>query len=95
MLIVTTSREGELRIWDFEKANFIAKLRSANNLEITALRFLDPFPLLVSADSSGTLYIYIMRPHKLENSVAIIWKNMFTILKAATVSCLEHFVIDN
>lgn len=68
MLIVTTSREYELRLWDFEKGNFINKFRNHNkNHEVSALKFLDPYPLLASADTSGVLYIYIMRPHKLEN----------------------------
>jgi WD40 repeat protein len=66
MLIATTTREGDIRLWDFEKGNFINRLPS-NGKEITSLRFLDPYPLLIACDITGAIYIYIVRPHKHEN----------------------------
>jgi WD40 repeat protein len=89
MLIATTTREGEIRLWDFEKGNFVCKLKSTNK-EVLAMQFLHPFPLLVTTDAAGTLCVHIVRPHKHETQLAVVWKNMFTIMKAAQVTCLDH-----
>jgi WD40 repeat protein len=89
MLMATTTREGELRLWDFEKGNFIGRVRTTGK-EIIALRFLDPYPLLVTSDVSGTLALHVVRPHVLEGQCPIVWKNMFTIMKASQVTSIEH-----
>jgi hypothetical protein len=58
-LIATSTREGELRLWDFEKGHFIYKLNTTGK-EIIALRFLDPYPILITSDISGRLTLYIV-----------------------------------
>lgn len=65
MLIATSTREGEVRLWDFEKGNFVCKLRSTGK-EVLAMEFLDPYPLLVTTDANGSLCVHLVRPHKLE-----------------------------
>lgn len=63
MLIATCTKDGEIHLWDFEKGHFISRLRTTMK-EIIALRFLDPYPLLLSSDITGTMTIYIVRPHE-------------------------------
>ena len=39
LLLATSSRQNELRIWDFEKSNLIARLRTTG--EVISIKFLD------------------------------------------------------
>lgn len=87
MLLVTVGRLQELRIWDFEKGTFMNKLKASG--EIVLIKFLDPYPMFATSDHQGTIVIYMTPPSPMKNKVAIIWKNMFTIMKAAQVNAIE------
>jgi WD40 repeat protein len=56
-LVVTGSRDSSVRVWDFETMK-LENILHAHKAEINILKFLDPYPLLVSGDNSGTLAIW-------------------------------------
>lgn len=68
--------------------------------EVLYLKFLDPYPLLACSDHHGHIVIYIVLSNDLalpanqSKSCAIIWKNMFTIMKASPVYSIEFNYID-
>ena len=62
-LIASGSRDNTVRIWDYEKIKLEAEL-SGHTTEVVILKFLKPFPLLLSADNSGQLYVWLTKPHK-------------------------------
>jgi hypothetical protein len=65
------------------------------------MKFLDPYPLLACTDHHGQIVIYIVLsndltlPQSPSKSCAIIWKNMFTIMKAAPVYSIEFNNYEN
>ena len=61
LTIVTAGKDGDIRFWDFEKCNFIERIQLGS--EISSLLFLEPYPLLVVADSRGRMFIFAVRPH--------------------------------
>ncbi|EWS75142.1 cyclic nucleotide-binding domain protein (macronuclear) [Tetrahymena thermophila SB210] len=93
--IATVSRDNCIRIWDFEKGNFLYKIiipQSVN--EIVMIKILDPFPLIAGADSSGFIYVWGLKQSDYYNGKLLIkWKNMFTIQKAAVITSMDHQVI--
>ncbi|CAD8131806.1 unnamed protein product [Paramecium pentaurelia] len=99
MLIATSSKQSEIRLWDFEKGTQFSRLRASG--EVLFLKFLDPYPLLACSDHHGHIVIYIVLsndfalPASQSKSCAVIWKNMFTIMKASPVYSIEFNYIDS
>lgn len=81
MEIATISRDNCIRMWDFEKGNFLYKIPMATNgNEIVMIKILDPFPLIAGADSSGFIYVWgLQLSDSYFGKLLIKWKNMFTI----------------
>lgn len=52
---------GIISLWDFRSHVLISELLGHAS-EITALTFLDPYPLLVSADTEGNVCFWVVRP---------------------------------
>lgn len=51
-LIATGSRDSTVRIWDYERVKFEEEI-TAHKAEIVIVKFIKPFPLLLTADNSG------------------------------------------
>lgn len=58
-LIATGSRDNNVRIWEYEKMKMEDEIQ-AHKDEVTTVKFLKPFPLLVTADSKGVMYIWLI-----------------------------------
>ena len=78
-IIVTASREGIIRIWDFERSYLQGTLQYDEMNEIIALKILNPYPLILCSDNIGQIFLWTTKPYKHENKLLITWKNMFTI----------------
>ena len=61
-MIASGESQGKIKIWDLE---FCAMegLCLGHSTEVTALLFLDPKPLLVSADADGNMCLWTLFPH--------------------------------
>jgi len=81
LCIATVSRDNCIRFWDFEKSTFLYKISfPASIIEITMIRILDPFPLIVGSDSSGFIYVWGLKQSETYcGKLLLKWKNMFTI----------------
>ena len=60
-LIATGSRDCKVRIWEYEKMKFIDEVQGNSN-EIAIVKFLNPFSLLLSADNTGWIHIWLIVP---------------------------------
>jgi len=62
-LIATGGRDNTAKIWDYERVMLVAEIK-AHKSEVTLVRFIKPFPLLITTDIYGQLYIWLTKPHK-------------------------------
>ena len=51
-LIATGSRDKKVRIWDYERVKMEEEI-NAHTSEVVIVKFLKPFPLLLTADNNG------------------------------------------
>ncbi len=77
-------------MWDYEKIKLEAEL-NGHTSEVVIVRFLKPFPLLLTTDSSGQLYLWLTRPHKQANKCLVSWRNMFTLQKMCPISSVDSY----
>ena len=59
--IATGGRDHKVRIWEYEKVKFIDELQSNNN-EVAIVKFLNPLNLLLAADNTGLIDIWLLKP---------------------------------
>ena len=60
-LIATGGRDNKVRVWEYEKMKNIDEILSNNN-EVAIVKFLNPFNLLLSADNTGWIHIWLIIP---------------------------------
>merc|ERR1719389_131868 len=60
-LIATGSTDSVVSLREYERLRLVAPLLG-HKADITCLTFLDPFPLLVSADFNGNIAIWVVSP---------------------------------
>lgn len=61
-LIATGGRDNIAKIWDYERVMMVEEIK-AHKAEVTLVRFIKPFPLLLTTDINGQLYIWLTKPH--------------------------------
>jgi WD40 repeat protein len=61
-LIATGGRDNTAKIWDYERIMMVEEIK-AHKAEVTLVRFIKPFPLLITTDINGQLYIWLTKPH--------------------------------
>ena len=60
-LIATGGRDHTVRIWEYEKMKFREEIL-AHREEVSIVKFLYPLRLLMTADSKGVMYIWLIDP---------------------------------
>jgi WD40 repeat protein len=61
-LIATGGRDNRAKVWDYERITCLEEIQgdeSGGINEITMVRFIAPFPLLLTSDSAGQVYIWL------------------------------------
>ncbi|ESS28913.1 WD domain, G-beta repeat-containing protein [Toxoplasma gondii GAB2-2007-GAL-DOM2] len=61
-LLATGSSDRAIFVWDYERLRRVTSL-FGHKYDVTNLSFIDPLPLLCSADVGGTLCIWVLPPH--------------------------------
>jgi WD40 repeat protein len=82
--IATGGRDNKAKIWDYERMICVDEIegdQSANNdsTEITLVHFIKPFPLLLTSDSAGQVYIFLTKPHPDAGICIVNWRNNYTL----------------
>lgn len=60
-LFVTGAADGRIFLWDYQAHVQVGEL-AGHKIAISALTFLDPYPIVVSADSQGNICFWLVRP---------------------------------
>ncbi|KEP60072.1 UNVERIFIED_CONTAM: WD domain, G-beta repeat-containing protein [Hammondia hammondi] len=61
-LLATGSSDRAIFVWDYERLRRVTSL-FGHKYDVTNLSFIEPLPLLCSADVGGTLCIWVLPPH--------------------------------
>ncbi|CAN0318287.1 unnamed protein product, partial [Hapterophycus canaliculatus] len=51
-----------LKVWNFEFGRHVGCCHEMHTAPVTCLAFLDPFPILLSADAAGYLALWALPP---------------------------------
>lgn len=95
-LLATGSRDNKVRIWDYERIMSVDEAPDqgptmAHTSEVTIVRFVPPFPLLITSDISGQLYMWLTKPHKEAGTCLISWRNAFTLKKNCPITAIDTY----
>ncbi|PHJ23472.1 wd g-beta repeat-containing protein [Cystoisospora suis] len=61
-LLATGGADCAIFVWDYERLRRVTSL-FGHKYDLSALSFIDPLPLLCSADAGGTICIWVLPPH--------------------------------
>ncbi|PFH37546.1 hypothetical protein BESB_040040 [Besnoitia besnoiti] len=61
-LLATGSADCAIFVWDYERLRRVTSLFGHKH-DVTSLAFVEPLPLLCSADAGGTLCVWVLPPH--------------------------------
>eukprot|EP00743_Colponemidia_sp_Colp-15_P008893 GILK01009703.1.p1 GENE.GILK01009703.1~~GILK01009703.1.p1 ORF type:complete len:1022 (-),score=193.31 GILK01009703.1:203-2842(-) len=86
-LIASGSSDFVLQIWDYERCKLEFSL-TGHCAEIICCTFLDPFPLLCSADYSGAICIWLVRPHPSAYRLVTSFKSMLTVEQVTSITSM-------
>ena len=78
-LIATGDSQGVVKLWDFQFITCEGILQNTG-IEITCMKFVDPYPILLVADFTAKVSVYGVRPlfgNKLLGSFTNTWKDKF------------------
>lgn len=95
-LIATGGRDKKVRIWDYERIqsqdeNPDFGPMCAHSDEVSMVKFIAPFPLLITTDLSGQLYIWLTKPHKKAGTCILSWRNTFTLNKNCPITAIDTY----
>jgi WD40 repeat protein len=91
-LIATGGRDCKTRIWEYERMKFEDEIQAFN--EVSIVKFLYPFPVLLTADSTGWIHIWLLEfPGVAEKKKLIVsWRNNHSLEKVSPLSAVDsHF----
>jgi WD40 repeat protein len=89
-LIATGSRDHNVRIWDYEKVKQEDEIK-AHEVEVTTVKFLKPLPLLLTADSKGVMYIWLIHPHPDGKKCIVKWTNKHSMESDVPISAVDSY----
>ena len=91
-LIATGGRDFKVRIWEYERMKFEDEI-IAHKDEVTTVKFLKPFPLLMTADSKGVMYIWLLQTSKTpeERKCLVRWVNKNSMEIDIPISAVDSY----
>ena len=91
-LIATGGRDKKVRIWEYERMKFEDEIVAFN--EVSIVKFLKPFPVLLTADNTGWIHIWLLEfpQANIENKQLIVsWRNNHSIEKVSPISAIDSY----
>lgn len=89
-LIATGGRDYNVRIWEYEKMKFLIDIK-AHEDEVTTVKFLNPLPLLLTADSKGVIFIWQLDEPYERGECLIKMENTHSMGVSVPVSAVDSF----
>lgn len=98
-LIATGSTDCVIAVREYLKLRILSYLLG-HKTDVTALAFVEPYPLLVSADFGGNVAVWAVptitgKDHRFANKVLTRFINMQSLESSASVNCLDPICIDD
>lgn len=90
-LIATGGRDNSVRIWEYEKMILLDEIKNHNS-EVTMVHFIKPYPLLVTADSSGVICIWLIKKQREAKTCVVYWVNDFDFSKQCPITAIDSFI---
>ena len=55
------------------------------------VRFIKPFPLLLTSDSAGQVYIFLTAPHPNKGTCIVNWRNNYTLKSNSPITAIDTY----
>ena len=66
----------------------------AHEVEVTTVKFLKPLPLLLTADSKGVMFIWLIHPHPDGKKCIVKWTNKHSMESDVPISAVDSYYND-
>ena len=93
-LIATGGRDNKVRIWDYERIIQLNEI-TAHETEVSLVKFLFPFPLLLTSDLSGYMYIWLTKPHEKAGACVLQWRNQQNLKDKCPITAVDCYYNGN
>ena len=94
-LIATGGRDNVVRIWDYEKIVPLEEIKGDQSPEganeITMVKFIQPFPLLLTSDNTGQIYVWLTKPHPQAGLCVLNWRNNYTLKANSPITAIDTY----
>ena len=88
-LIATGGRDNKVRIWEYERMKFEDEIPAHN--EVGIVKFLKPFPVILIADNTGWIHIWLISPHPDGKKCIVSWRNNHSLEKVSPISSIDSY----
>lgn len=89
-LVATGSSDQIVSIREYGRLRLVATLMGHDG-DVSVLQFIDPYPLLASADYNGNFCLWSVPPHGNANQLLSRFTNTQSFENAASVTCLTYY----
>jgi len=89
-LIATGSSDQVVSIREYGRLRLVATLMGHDG-DVSVIQFIDPYPLLASADYNGNVCLWSVPPHGNPNQLLTRFTNTQSFENAASVTCLTYY----
>ena len=89
-LIATGSRDKTVKVWDYERVQ-VQHTITAHRSEVNIVKFLKPFPLLLTADQSGVLHIWLTKPKVNDPKLILTWRNSKNVKEQPPITAVDSY----
>jgi WD40 repeat protein len=89
-LIATGGRDNVVCVWDYENMRIQDEL-IAHKEEVNIVKFLKPFPLLVSCDSKGAMNVWLLHLHGQGRKLVAQWDNKHSMGTEVAISAIDSY----
>ena len=90
-MIATGGRDNKVKIWDYERIIQVDPEIKAHDTEVSLVRFLKPFPLLLTSDINGYMYIWIVKPHPMAGKCVLRWRNQQNLKDKCPITAVDCY----
>lgn len=89
-LIATGGRDNLVKLWDYERVMLVHEYKYHES-EVSIVRFIAPFPLLLTSDSSGLICIWLTKPHAQAGRLVTTWRNTLDLKQCTPISAIDSY----
>lgn len=88
-LIATGGSDCKVRIWEYERMKFEDEIITFN--EVSIVKFLHPFNVLLVADNTGWIHIWLLEflPYNDKKKLIVSWRNNLSLEKISPLSACD------